>query len=54
MQATYQSAPDLAMTLRRSARGRETDLGHPDLVWPQSRARYIVEGRAGPDGRAIR
>lgn len=39
MQATYESAPDLAKALRRSAHSRhEADLGHPGLVWPQSRA----------------
>jgi hypothetical protein len=51
MQATYDSAADLAEALRRAAaaHGRhEEEIGHPDPAWPEWYAQYMVQERTGP------
>jgi hypothetical protein len=51
MQATYDSAADLAEALRRAAaaHGRhEEEIGHPDPDWPEWYAQYMVQERKGP------
>jgi hypothetical protein len=55
VQATYDSAIDLAAALRRAedAHGHhEEDIGHPDPEWPDWYAQYMVDeqstARAAP------
>jgi hypothetical protein len=56
MQATYDSATELAAALRRAeaAHGTyEEELGQADPNWPDWYARYMVNeqaGRSGPGG----
>jgi hypothetical protein len=57
MQATYDSANDLAAALRRAeeAHGRhEQETGHPDQDWPDWYARYMVDEQSGHSGQASR
>jgi hypothetical protein len=54
MQATFDSAADLAEALRRAAaaHGRhEEQIGHPDPDWPDWYAQYMVQEQAGHRGQ---
>jgi hypothetical protein len=55
MQATFDSAADLAEALRRvaAAHGRhEAQIRHPDPDWPDWYAQYVVQEQAGHPGQA--
>ena len=55
MQATYDSAADLAAAVRRAAtaRGRhEEEFGHADPDWPDRYTRYLADEQAGRPGPA--
>jgi hypothetical protein len=50
MQATYDSAADLAEALRRAAAAHgehEKEIGHYDPDWPDWYAQYMVNEQAG-------
>ena len=50
MPATYASADDLAVALRRAedAHGHhELEIGHPDPDWPDWYAQYMIDDQAG-------
>ena len=55
MQASYESAAELAQALRRAAAAHgkhEEEIGHADADWPTWYAQYMVDEQSGLSGQA--